>query len=127
MSEVSSKDDILEAFVEVANKDGFTLDISLLVNGAIVSGTLVSAKDYFKSLSKSFKKGNDVAQELSKELANASDSADSNDAEVQYIHLKDTRIYLGDSKSTPSTGETLWRGKLNEVDSFFLGKITESK
>lgn len=123
MSEVPSKDNVLEAFVEAANKDEFTLDISLLVNGAIVSGTLVSAKEYFKSLSKTFKDGNDTAEDFSEKFSSASDSADSTDAKVQYIHLKDTRIYLGDSKPTPSTGKILWRGELNKVDSFFLGKI----
>ncbi len=40
---------------------------------------------------------------------------------------KETKVYCGDSKPTPSKGDILWRGKLNEVDGFFLGKIFDSK
>ncbi|MFD2924983.1 gas vesicle accessory protein GvpU [Halobacillus naozhouensis] len=127
MSE-AAKDNILEFFVRASNKHGFELDISLLVNGAIVSGTMVSAKEYFEHLSESFEDGSDVSQELSNQLAQAGESAESNnDGEAHFIHLKNTRVYCGDSKPTPSKGKILWRGKLSEVDSFFLGKISEPK
>ncbi|WP_139377058.1 gas vesicle accessory protein GvpU [Halobacillus hunanensis] len=127
MSE-DTKDNILEFFVKASNKHGFELDISLLVNGAIVSGTMVSAKEYFENLSESFEDGSDLSQELSNQLAQAGESAESNnDGEAHFIHLKNTRVYCGDSKPTPSKGKILWRGKLSEVDSFFLGKISEPK
>ncbi|ASK62119.1 gas vesicle protein GvpU [Virgibacillus phasianinus] len=128
MSESASKDNILEFFVKAANKHDFSLDISLLVNGAVISGTMISAKEYFESLSESFEDGNDIAQALSEQFTKASESVDSSsDGEAHFIHLKNTHIYCGDSKPTPSKGKILWRGKLNEVDSFFLGKISESK
>ncbi|MDY0394600.1 gas vesicle accessory protein GvpU [Virgibacillus halophilus] len=127
MSE-GAKDNILEFFVTAANKHGFELDISLLVNGTIVSGTIIPAYDYFDSLSESFEGGNDISQKLSEQLSEAGKSAESgNSEEVHFIHLKNTRIYCGDSKPTPSKGKILWRGKLSEVDSFFLGKISETK
>ncbi|UOQ92429.1 gas vesicle protein GvpU [Halobacillus shinanisalinarum] len=127
MSE-AAKDNILEFFVKASNKHGFELDISLLVNGAVVSGTMVSAKEYFENLSESFEDGSDLSQELSDQLAQAGESAQSNsDGEAHFIHLKNTRVYCGDSKPTPSKGKILWRGKLSEVDSFFLGKISEPK
>jgi hypothetical protein len=47
----------------------------------------------------------------------------SGDKEVHCIHLKQIKIYNGDNKQTPSEAQILWRGKLKEVDSFFLGKI----
>ncbi len=127
MSE-ATKDNILEFFVKASNKHGFELDISLLVNGAIVSGTMVAAKEYFENLSESFEDGSDLSQELSNQLAQAGESAESNnDGETHFIHLKNTRVYCGDSKPTPSKGKILWRGKLSEIDSFFLGKISEPK
>lgn len=127
MSGAASKDNILEFFVKASNKHDFSLDITLLVNGAVVSGTMVSAKEYFETLSESFEDGNDIAQALSEQLTKAGESVDSNNDEANFIHLKNTQIYCGDSKPTPSKGKILWRGKLNEVDSFFLGKISESK
>ncbi|MCJ0933248.1 gas vesicle protein GvpU [Virgibacillus halodenitrificans] len=127
MSE-NAKDNILEFFVAAANKHDFELDISLLVHGAIVTGTLISATEYFDNMSQSFEDGSDISQKVSQQLSQAGESADSgNQQEVNFIHLKNTKIYCGDSKPTPSKGEILWRGKLVEVDSFFLGRIAEPK
>jgi hypothetical protein len=47
-------------------------------------------------------------------------------AEVNFIHLKNTKVYCGDDKPTPSEGKIFWRGKLSEVDGFFLGRISDS-
>lgn len=126
MSEMVNKDGILEAFVSQANENGFALDISLLVEGAIVSGTLVSAEDYYKALIESFKEGNDVAKEFSEQFAEASKSSKSAEGGANFIHLKEARIFLNGSNPIPSEGTTLWRGRLTEVDSFFLGRITEA-
>lgn len=126
MSE-ASKDNILEYFAAAANKHDFELDISLLMKGAIVTGTLTSASHYFEELSKSFKDGSDVSRQLGEMLSETGETAESNNKEVHYIHLKNTKIYNGDDKPIPSKGKILWRGKLQEVDSFFLGKISEPK
>ncbi|MGM0866832.1 MAG: gas vesicle accessory protein GvpU [Bacillota bacterium] len=124
----TGKDSILEFFVQASNKHDFSLDITLNVNGAVITGTLVSAKEYFDSLSETFEDGSEVAQKLSEELARAGESVDENQStEAHFIHLKNTKVYCGDSKPTPSKGKIMWRGKLSEVDGFFLGKISESK
>jgi hypothetical protein len=124
----TGKDSILEFFVQASNKHDFSLDITLNVNGAVITGTLVSAKEYFDSLSETFEDGSEVAQKLSEELAKAGESVEGNQcAEAHFIHLKNTKVYCGDSKPTPSKGKIMWRGKISEVDGFFLGKIAESK
>ncbi|MGG1629317.1 gas vesicle accessory protein GvpU [Rossellomorea sp. NRS-1567] len=124
----TGKDSILEFFVQASNKHDFSLDITLNVNGAVITGTLVSAKEYFDSLSETFEDGSEVAQKLSEELAKAGESVDENQStEAHFIHLKNTKVYCGDSKPTPSKGKIMWRGKISEVDGFFLGKISESK
>ncbi|HET7657194.1 MAG TPA: gas vesicle accessory protein GvpU [Bacillales bacterium] len=126
--EGQSKDSILEFFVEAANQNGFSLDITLNMKGSVVTGTTISAKEYFELLSEKFDGGKDIAQELSEQLAKASEAAEeSHESGANFIHLKNTRIYLGDSQPTPSKGKIVWRGKLNEIDGFFLGKISESK
>lgn len=127
MSSGIMKDNILEFFVHAANKHDFSLDITLNVKGAVITGTLVSAKEYFNTLSQTFEDGNDVAQKLSEQLEIAGEAAQSNDdSEIHFIHMKETKVYCGDSKPTPSKGDILWRGKLSEVDGFFLGKIYDS-
>jgi dihydrodipicolinate synthase/N-acetylneuraminate lyase len=117
-----TKDSILEFFVQAANQHDFLLDITLNVNGAIVTGTLVSAKEYFETLSETFAEGSEVAQKISEQLAQATEAID--DSEAHFIHLKNAKVYCGDSKPTPSKGDILWRGKLTELDGFFLGKIS---
>ncbi|WP_404459126.1 gas vesicle accessory protein GvpU [Sutcliffiella horikoshii] len=121
------KDSILEFFVQAANNYDFSLDISLNVNGAVISGTLISAKDYFEAMSETFEDGNEIAQKISEQLAATGESFESSKgAEANFIHLKNTKVYCGDSKPTPSEGKILWRGKLSEVDGFFLGRISDS-
>ncbi|KMM36693.1 gas vesicle accessory protein GvpU [Guptibacillus hwajinpoensis] len=124
----TQKDSILEFFTQASNKHDFSLDITLNINGAIVTGTTVSAKEYFDTLSDSIGAGNDVAEKLSEQFANAGQALeDNNGAETNYIHLKNTKVYVGDNKPTPSKGKILWRGKISEIDGFFLGRISDSK
>ncbi|RHW33208.1 gas vesicle protein GvpU [Lysinibacillus yapensis] len=121
-----TKDNILEFFVQAANQHDFTLDITLNVKGSVITGTLISANEYFNTLSETFEEGNEIAQFLSEQLAEAGQAAQNNNSsEAYFIHMKETKVYCGDSKPTPSKGEFLWRGKLAEIDGFFLGKIFE--
>ena len=123
----TTKDNILEFFVNAANKHDFSLDITLNVNGAVITGTMVSAKEYFDTLSEIFEDGNEVSQMLSEQLSRAGDSAQADGgSEANFIHMKETKVYCGDSKPTPSKGDILWRGKLSEVNGFFLGKIYDN-
>ncbi|WP_261131312.1 gas vesicle accessory protein GvpU [Bacillus sp. Marseille-Q3570] len=128
MSSVAPKDSILEYFVKAANTGDFSLDVTLNVNGSVISGTMISAKEYFEELSGKLEDGSEIAKKLSEDLAEASEAADSHDGgEANFIHLKNTRVYCGDSKPTPSKGKILWRGKLEQINGFFLGKISDSK
>ncbi|PLS18486.1 gas vesicle protein GvpU [Bacillus sp. M6-12] len=120
------KDSILEFIVQAANKYDFSLDITLNVKGAVITGTMISAKEYFNTLSETFDDGNEVAQMLSEQLEKAGEAAQINNSEAQFLHMKETKVYCGDSKPTPSKGKILWRGKLSEIDGFFLGRIFDS-
>ncbi|WP_078392688.1 gas vesicle accessory protein GvpU [Shouchella patagoniensis] len=128
MSASATKDSSLEFFVRAANKHDFSLDITLNVNGAMITGTTISAQEYFETLGESFEDGNEVSQKLSEEFLKAGEAAEGGgDDSINFIHLKNTKVYLAESKGTPSKGKILWRGKIEEVNGFFLGKITESK
>ncbi|GGC82009.1 hypothetical protein GCM10007216_10680 [Thalassobacillus devorans] len=123
-----SNDDVLSMYVKAANKHDFNLAITLNINGALVTGTTISAQSYFDKISESFEDGNDVAQSLSDQLKSASETAEkSSSDEARFIHLKEAQVYCGDSNPTPSKGKFLWRGKLSEVDGFFLGTIAKDK
>jgi hypothetical protein len=122
--QVTGKDNILAFLVQATNKHNLPMDIALNVNGAIVTGTLLSAKEYFRLLGKTFEDGSEVAQKLSEKLAEAGESIEtSEDADADFIHLKDAKVYSGNSKPTPSKGEILWRGPLSDINGFFLESI----
>lgn len=107
-SATQSKDSILEFFMEASNKHGFSLDITLNMNGSMVTGTTISAKEYFETLSEKFDDGKDIAQQLSEQLAKAGEAAEIDNGDgANFIHLKNTRIYCGDSQPTPSKGKIL--------------------
>ncbi|HEX7064558.1 MAG TPA: gas vesicle accessory protein GvpU [Bacillales bacterium] len=127
-AEVKLKDSILEFFVEAANKHGFSLDVTLNINGSVITGTTISAKEYFEALSGKFENGKDIAQQLSEQLAKAGETVEENSGDgANFIHLKNTKIYCGDSNPTPAKGKIIWRGKIEEIDGFFLGKLSEAK
>ncbi len=120
----TEKDSILEYFVVIANQKEFALDITLNVKGAIVTGTLISAKEYFRLLSETFEDGDDIAQRISEKLQIAGeDDGNKNSGGANFIHLKDAIIYCGDRIPTPSKGSILWRGELNDIDGFLFGTI----
>ncbi|MFS0728230.1 gas vesicle accessory protein GvpU [Paenibacillus sp. 1P07SE] len=128
MTTAASKDSTLEFFVKATNKHDFSLDITLNVRGAMISGTTISASGYLESLAESFEEGNEVSQKLGEQMRKAGEAAEeSDDDELHFIHLKDAQIYLADNKGMPTRGKVLWRGRLTEVDGYFLGKITESR
>ncbi|MCP3026950.1 gas vesicle accessory protein GvpU [Halobacillus sp. A5] len=118
-------DDVLVTFVKAANNHDFSLDITLNIKGALVSGTTISAEEYLDGISHKFEEGNDVSQAISEKLAEASESAkEESNGDVSFIHLKNAQVFNGDSEPTPSDGEFQWRGKIDEVDGFFLGRIS---
>ncbi|MFP7492428.1 gas vesicle accessory protein GvpU [Terribacillus saccharophilus] len=122
-----AKDEILSFFVQAANHHDFSTDITLHVNGTLVTGTIVSAASYFSSLRDSISEENDVAKQLKEALQQAKESADKRQGDVEYIHLKNMVAYLAENKTTPSDTELLWRGKISEVDGFFLGRMTDQE
>ncbi|WLV24538.1 gas vesicle accessory protein GvpU [Aciduricibacillus chroicocephali] len=128
MATDTMKDNTLAFFAEAVNRNDFTLDITLNVKGAVITGTMVSAGKYFESLSETFEGSGDVAEALSEQLAHAGENAQStNGGSPSFIHLEGAKVYCGDARPTPSQGDILWRGKLSEVDGFFLGKIHDNE
>ncbi|WP_429351769.1 gas vesicle accessory protein GvpU [Paenibacillus sp. 4624] len=114
------KDFLLVALVEVA--DSLSLGLTLNVGGTLVSGLLISNKDYFESIADEFESVNEDGAKLAslyRRFAATHYSDTSGDAITEYIHLKDVVIAQGETSYLIK----LWRGKLNSVDGFSFGTL----
>ncbi|MGJ9383099.1 gas vesicle protein GvpU [Salipaludibacillus neizhouensis] len=118
-------DNILQLLTETANTKDYTVDITLNVKGSVVTGTVVSAMTYLEEIAGEFSEENDIEQTIYEKLMEAASNLKDEEApETNYVHLKDAKLFSESGKSLPSNGSVLWRGKLSDIDGFFLGKIT---
>lgn len=109
---------------------GVGIGVTLTVNGALVSGLLISGKEYFDSLSEEIGKdsGNSLSMGISEGMKNISETLYSSSSKPRpvntvYIHLKDARHYIGGS-AIPQKG-AYWRGKLCDVSGFTFGSLSQ--
>ncbi|MEQ9000526.1 MAG: gas vesicle accessory protein GvpU [Coleofasciculus sp. B1-GNL1-01] len=128
-----SVDLMLETFVSLAEEQDFSLGVTLTVHGLLISGHIISFQKYLEGIAQSFESatGN---QKIGQIIAESYRNASQEYSEIRraqgieelptrrYIHLSDARFRFGDSVVSPGTG-VYWRGRLDEVDGFFLGII----
>jgi len=121
-----SHDGVLEVLIGLLNSienqtDGrVTQGVTLCVKGLLISGTVVSRKDFLQEhpvleqLDETFEK---LTSEGVMQKPNSSDP-------LYFIHLKDAHIFGAANTQIPSTSTGMyWRGRLSSVDGFFMGKI----
>jgi type III secretory pathway component EscR len=128
-----SSDEILEYFVQRVEETGIGKNITLCVNGLVVTGYIIRAKMYYDIMStidnNEVKLTNDQIEletmDKSKEhykefMLQLRNKHTENSHSPKYIHLRNVKIYSSDVLSIPFPTE-LWRGKLSSVDGFSLG------
>jgi hypothetical protein len=128
-----SVDPMLEMLVSSAEELDFSLGITLTIHGLLISGNIISLQKYLEGIAQGLESatGNQkIGQILAESIRNASQEDSETRREQgleelpprQYIHLSDARFRFGTSVVPPETG-VYWRGRLDEVDGFFLGII----
>jgi hypothetical protein len=143
-SRVRTSDVFLEDWVTLANDCNLQIAVTLMVNGALVSGTITSGAEFLEHVGQSIsaaaesdhrklgesieKHYQDVAKKLYPQKA---PSAEQNDLPTlqgtgprksYFVHLKDVTI-LG---SRPLPTVPYWRGRLDRVDGWFIGSLKET-
>lgn len=118
------RDMFLDLFVGMANDRDLSMSITIQLGGLMVSGMLVGLNvwengvaDQLTQAHQQFGEGFRQGMKLlrDREPTPAPDSPLQN---PNYIHLRDARIY----HPAGQTRDVLWwRGRLNEVDGWFLG------
>ena len=123
---------VLQWAVRFVESTSLGIGVTLTVGGGVISGTMVSSKLYFESLSEDMSKsfsvfGNEAAETIKTLMLsfdNAEDHQDGAPAE-QYIHLKDARMFTTPNGALTSNG-ALWRGKISAVHGFTFGETKAS-
>jgi hypothetical protein len=125
----------LDLLVKMAH-DGMEVGVTLLVEGFLVSGILVSGPKYFENIGAEFAaalsaQGQEGAESFKQTFAQIGDfskpPADNSDAPpFAYIHLKDARFFHNSGQPIPANHAVWWRGRLSEVAGFIIGNISYS-
>lgn len=124
------EDYFLQALVELVNgaaDGGLSFGITLQMGGLLVSGTVIAGDKYFEQFGETFAGAFDNGDRVKQAIARFGDryrdgraGQAANDAGVGYIHLENCRF--GDVNAL-SHFAPLWRGRIAEVDGFFLGLL----
>jgi hypothetical protein len=101
-------DIILKSFVMIYNKDKKqeSIKITLNVQGIIISGEICSVQEYLMEMF------DDEEVFISEEVE-----------EPKHIHLKNAQIFVPGNPPLPSKDGVYWRGKLADVNGFYIGKL----
>lgn len=125
-------DVFLESLLRTIEKVGGGLEVTLNVNGTVVSGVLMSEEEYITQQALRITRIRQPEEEKPTE-PNEEDIvtirrffgwAPRNEEEpVRYVHLKDVTIHL--DTATGNIQGDLWRGRAESIDGFLLGRPTE--
>lgn len=130
---VPAKDWFLQFLVNMANKNKFELDITLMAGGLLISGTLAGVRQYFDDLGSFFasplsggKSSGEIESTFKKIGDQCSCVSPSEQTETpSYIHLKNARFYDAQGHLLPECSGVWWRGRLSEVQGFMPGTLNE--
>jgi len=134
LPDAAQTDWFLQSLVNMANDSDLGFGITLQVSGMLVSGNLVSVKQYFEGFAADFASPfatNPEVAESIKESFSSYGNLYSKDAEAegdlpppQYIHLKNARFFNTAGNPIPGNRGVWWRGRICEVGGFSLGSLS---
>jgi hypothetical protein len=126
----------LQSLVSIVNDESASIPITLSIGSLLISGDMIGGKTYFSEFARQFKDGfrgigSETAATIEEAFKRLGDIYDPVQKESQgnasiqkphIIHLRDARIYHSGGNPSPSEKGVLWRGRLEAVDGFSLGK-----
>jgi len=111
----SDSDRLLKELTQYVNKTLYEINITIFVQGIVISGMLIPDIEYIDIVS-----GQYIG--LSEDLVAISWSSRDDSIKDDYIHLKNATFH---SDVTPITinSKVYWRGRLSSIDGFVVGKL----
>lgn len=125
----------LGSLVRIVTSSRISIGVTLNVGGSLISGDLVSGREYFENVGREFNeslgRGPD-APGLFDDLAAVYKGQDDEQEEAtkvvtQYIHLRGAKMYHPGQQPIPANRGIWWRGRLSAIDGFALGKLETSR
>ena len=131
-------DCFLQSLVSIVNDESASIPITLSVGGLLISGDMIGGKTYFDEFARQFKDGfrnvsSETASTIEEAFKRLGDVYDPIQKESQgsdpipkphRVHLRDAQIYQSGASPAPSEKGVLWRGRLESVDGFSLGRVS---
>jgi hypothetical protein len=128
----------LQALVSIVNDESASIPITLSVGGLLISGEMIGGRTYFDEFARQFKEGfkgisSETAatiEESFKRLGDVYDPIQEESRGNAYIpkphlvHLRNVQMYHAGGPPLLSEKGVLWRGRLEAVDGFSLGKLS---
>jgi hypothetical protein len=138
IAHLDDKDWFLQQVIATANL-GLSMGLTITLGGTVISGQLISGRQYFEELSDQIKggstnMGNETLEMLGdnwKMLTQIYDKPegagdDWQPAPAGYIHMRQAKIYTPGQHPLPGGQGLLWRGKVAAVDGFALGQFGDA-
>lgn len=127
-------DEFLQTLVSIVNNAEHPLSISITLSagGVQVSGMLAGGAEYYADFGREFASavpGEDRAA-IERQFAKLGDLYRHRDEgeermPVEYIHVRNARLIMpGQGAPIPGDRGVWWRGRLTQVDGFFLGSVS---
>ena len=131
----NNSDYFLQILVKACNTSDLSLSITLNVRGLLVSGDLIGGEQYFDCFASDMKDAGMSAEDAdlfkklggiyTKQKEQIKDKKyDETAPPPQYIHLKNAQICLPGGSPIPTNRGVWWRGRLEAIDGFHLGKLS---
>ena|SRR5258708_21449572 len=121
----------LQILVKIVNdaEERFSLPITILVGGTLVSGALIGVKEYFDAfpsrVAGMFPDDPEASASAREMFSMPEDllAAPAGDALPQYIHIRDAKFYTGPGNPVVAGDGVLWRGRIAHVGGFNFGSL----
>jgi len=130
-------DAVLLMFLNLIEEDGIEIDVTLNMNGAIVSGTLIGAGAYYDGITEASKnlEDNTMSKIISKKFNDLKeayqkqkqDNEEDEESEVTptFIHLKNACYVVStNGQSVTKESKVWWRGRITSIDGFSFNNLT---
>jgi hypothetical protein len=126
-------DGILQLLSYLSNSGYYGFGITLFVGGMLISGNVISNKEFRQNLTDTirgnFEKNSDdekaFIENYLQYIAPQDEEKENltQPIETRYIHLRNAKIFNAGNKPIPFVDGFIWRGRLESIDGFSFGRL----